>query len=357
MLPLHGLLAWGHETAVRLPLAVHLLSFSILRPPAAASADADEATMAALLGEQPRPGSEQQEVQGGSRVAADVKAEPAEGVKQEPAGGAGAAMDVDGEAGGDSQQVAAAGGEQHAAAGGAGPLQASGSSAQLFKEEPQEHAQQTAAQPPAAQQQQQPGLPPRLPSPLQPAGGAQKPPLHPNLARVKAADSSAQPSSAGVSQSGAEGGGTETDAGTTVDQEAQPLRPVSTAPAQASVEHACCACCACCRSALCSMMPLCPCVCWTQARPTAAQLLEQDPPASHGWRACMPASASPPCRPTHTPTLAAHPAPGVRERRHGRLGCGTRLPAREAHAAAGAGVALRPRARSLAAHDAGGGDC
>ena len=265
MLPLHGLLAWGHETAVRLPLAVHLLSFSILRPPAAASADADEATMAALLGEQPRPGSEQQEVQGGSSVAPDVKAEPAAGVKQEADGGAAAPMDVDGEAGGDSQQVAAAaGGEQHAATGGAGPLQASGSSAQLFKEEPQEHAQQTAAQPPAAQQQQQPGLPPRLPSPLQPGGGAQKPPLHPNLARVKAADSSAQPSSAGVSQSGAEG----TEAGTTVDQEAQPLRPVSIALAHACRAPACCACCAgfgrSCRTA-----PV-PWACWRQACPTCS---------------------------------------------------------------------------------------
>ena len=184
--------------------------------------------MAALLGEQPRPGSEQQEVQGGNNAAADVKTEPGAGVKQEAAGGAPAPMDVDGEAGGDSQQVAAAAGEaaQQQAADAPGPLQASGSSAHLFKEEPQEHAQQTAAQPPAAQQQQA-GLPPRPPSPQQAGGGAQKPPLHPNLARVKAADSSAQPSSAGVSQSGAEGG-TETEAGTTVDQEAQPLRPVST---------------------------------------------------------------------------------------------------------------------------------
>lgn len=198
--------------------------------------------MAALLGEQPRLGSEQQEVQGGNNAAAAVKAEvKAEGngaVKQEPAGGA-APMDVDGEAGGDSQQVAAAGAaQQQRPADGAGPLQASGSSAARFKEEPQEHAQQTAAQPPAAQQQQQPGLPPRLPSPLQPGGTGQKPPLHPNLARVKAADSSAQPSSAGISQSGAEGGGTETEAGTTVDQEAAPLRPVSARVAHARVHVA-----------------------------------------------------------------------------------------------------------------------
>ena len=183
--------------------------------------------MAALMGEQPRPGSEQHEVQGGNNAAADVKTELSAGVKQEAAGGVPAPMDVDGEAGGDSQQVVAAGGAvQQQAADAPGPLQASGSSAHLFKEEPQEHAQQTAAQPPAAQQQQA-GLPPRPPSPQQAGSSAQKPPLHPNLARVKAADSSAQPSSAGVSQSGAEGG-TETEAGTTVDQEAQPLRPVST---------------------------------------------------------------------------------------------------------------------------------
>lgn len=193
--------------------------------------------MAALLGEAPRPagvkGEEQDDAQGGNNAAA--AAEPAgpagEGVKAEPGvgpgeGGGAAPMDVDG-AGGE-----AGGGHQHAQQGdgqqpGAGMLQASGSSAMLFKEEPapgEERQPRAAQQQQAAAQQQQAAA----------AGGpgpkaqAHKP-LHPSVAKLAKADSM-QPSSAGVSQSGADAGGTETEPGTTVDQQGpQPLRPVSTA--------------------------------------------------------------------------------------------------------------------------------
>lgn len=206
--------------------------------------------MAALLGEEPPRPAEQDDAQGGMNIngtaaAADgvkqedgsngvagVKVEEAAGgIKAEPAEAAGAApMDTDGAA----AAAGVTGGEQQGAAppaGGAAALQASGSSAALVKDEEQEQGQlrgQGSAEPPAAaaaQQQQQAGLPPRPPSPgALPAG---KPPLHPTVAKLAKADSM-QPSSAGVSQSGAEGGGTETEAGTTVEQrEAQPLHPVS----------------------------------------------------------------------------------------------------------------------------------
>lgn len=207
--------------ALSRPLAEHFCPL-----PARAGADADDATMAALLGEAPQPGAEvkpeeEDTAQGGgggagSEAAARVKEEAGAGVKPE-------AMEVDGVAPGRSEQPPA---EQQGAA-----LPASGSSAALVKEEqPQDGAQPPA---PHAQQAAAAGLPPRPPSPAQQQqqqqqrGPAGKPPLHPAVARLAKADSM-QPSSAGVSQSGAEAGGTETEAGTTVEQqEAQPLHPVS----------------------------------------------------------------------------------------------------------------------------------
>ena len=131
--------------------------------------DADDVTMAALLGEEPparnaRP-EEQDDAQGGYNAAAAVKVEPGAEVKAE-------AMEVEGE------------------------------------------RQQGSAQPPATQQQQQQRAEGEAPS---------KPPLHPAVAKLQKADSM-QPSSAGLSQSGGEGGGTETEAGTV--EQAAPLVPV-----------------------------------------------------------------------------------------------------------------------------------
>lgn len=176
-------------------------------PGSAVTPDADEATMAALLGEEPPLKAEEDDAAAGGgasgAAAPAVKAEPKEEAGAEP-------MDVDGqEAGGDNQLQGGGGGAAAAASGG---LQAAGSSAQLFKEE---QADQQHAQPPANHHQQQ----------QQQAAQQQqqgKPPLPPAVARLVKADSSAQPSSAGVSQ---DGGGTETEAGTAVEQ--APLRPVS----------------------------------------------------------------------------------------------------------------------------------
>jgi hypothetical protein len=181
--------------------------------------DADDTTMAALLGEQARPAGvkseEQDDAQGGNNNAA-----ASEAVKQERGKEAAAAdaMDVDAAAaGGDDQRTAAAaaGGEEQQ-----GGLRASGSSAVLCKE-PQADGQQAGAAP-----RRQSGAQDQAGAPG--SAGAQKPPLHPAVAKLAKQDSM-QPSSAGVSQSGAEGGATETEAGTTVDQAAQPLRPVSQA--------------------------------------------------------------------------------------------------------------------------------
>ena len=177
--------------------------------------------MAALLGELGRPAGvkseEQDDAQGGNNNAAAAEAVKQEGGKE--AAAAGDAMDVDAAAaGGDDQQTAAAaaGGEEQQ-----GGLRASGSSAVLCKEEPQAEGRQAGAGAAGRRQsvaQDQAGAPG--------SAGAQKPPLHPAVAKLAKQDSM-QPSSAGVSQSGAEGDATETEAGTTVDQAAQPLRPVS----------------------------------------------------------------------------------------------------------------------------------
>jgi hypothetical protein len=208
-------------------------------PPTPLGADADESTMAALLGEAPPPQAggpeERDDAQGGTSgdgaaVAPHVKAEPAGEGEGEGAGAA--PMDVDGEQRQGAKKEEGEEGRLDGAPVGGPRLHAASSSAALHSQDAasEEAARQAgAAQPPAVAQQAAAGLPPRAQPAAGPgsgSGSAAKPPLHPSVARLAKADS-LQPSSAGVSQSGGEAGGTETEAGTTVDQEGpQQLRPV-----------------------------------------------------------------------------------------------------------------------------------
>lgn len=182
--------------------------------------------MAALLGEAAglaaAKSEEQDDARGGNNAAAAPDAELPDGKAEVGASGGGAApMDVDLASGGGDQQ------QQEVQQGAA--LQAAGSSAVQLKQEQADEEQErqagAAQPPPASQQQQQQAAAAGLPPKAQPPAYAGKPQRRPSMSKLMKTES-LQPSSAGVSQSGADGG-TETEAGAAVEQGPQPIRPVS----------------------------------------------------------------------------------------------------------------------------------